>query len=115
MTPRATLSRSHTDQGIVWSLNLKTAQIVLGFTLMCSTAASSLYAGAKWVILPIVREEIARTATEKQDWGKAEHASIRAEAKERLGEVTKQEQDRYAEIIRRLEYLQARIDRLTEK
>lgn len=115
MTPRATLSRSHTDQGVVWSVNLKTAQIVLGVLLMCTTAVGTLYAGVKAIVLPLVREEIIRVAQEKQDWGRAEHAAIRAETKERLGEVAKLEQDRYAEIIRRLEYLQARLDRLTER
>lgn len=115
MTPRATFSRARSDDGTIWSLNLKTAQIVLGFTMACTTFAGSLYAGAKMVILPIVREEIARTANEKQEWGRMEHAAIRAEAKERVLDTAKLEQDRYIEILRRLEYLQVRIDRLAER
>lgn len=115
MTPRATFSRSRTDDGTVWSVNLKSAQIALGFLMACTTFAGSLYAGAKMVILPIVHEEIARTASEKQAWGEAEHLRLRAEIKERVTEAGALQEARYTEILRRLEYLQARIDRLTEK
>jgi hypothetical protein len=115
VTPRATFSKSRCDDGAVWSLNLKTAQVVLGFAMACSTFAGSLYAGAKWVIMPIVHDEIARTASEKQAWGEAEHLRLRAEIKDRVTEAGALQNDRYIEILRRLEYLQARVDRLAER
>lgn len=115
MTPRATVSRERTGDGIIWSVNLKSAQVLMAFILMCVTFASTLYGAARLVVVPIVREEIAKADVEKTAWGKDEHAALRAEIRERVDAASRLEQDRYSEILRRLNYLQARLDRMTDK
>ncbi|MDD2857796.1 MAG: hypothetical protein PHU75_03890 [Candidatus Nanopelagicales bacterium] len=113
--PRSTFSRSRDGGSEYWSLNLSTLQMWVTLLAGIAGLSASMWAGAKTIIIPMVRDEIRFASTEQRSWNEREHMMIRTDAVSAAERVKVESDTRMNEILHRLEYIQQRVDIVADR